>query len=176
MDLELTDEQTWLAESVETLLGRRGEAWPRLVEFGALSAGLGAVELCLLGRALGAHLASVPFLTTAAARFAAPDALSSIPEEEAIAVAALEPGASWSTPPATELAGGALSGRKVAVEPADHFLVETIAGLALVPRAAAGVTLTQERSLDPTVPLATLDLAGAPACAIDAPRLRTIGA
>src|SRR3954447_21434810 len=108
MDLELTDEQTWLVESVETLLSRRGEVWPRLVEFGALSGGLGAVELCLVARALGAHLAVAPYLTTAAARFAAPDALASIAEEEAISVAALEPGGTWSPPPATELAGGAL--------------------------------------------------------------------
>jgi alkylation response protein AidB-like acyl-CoA dehydrogenase len=177
MDLELTDEQTWLAESVETLLSRHGEeAWRPLVEFGALSGDLGAVELCLIARALGAHLASVPYLPTAAARFAAPDALSPIPEDEAISVAILEPGGGWATPPSTELAGGTINGRKVAVEPAAHFVVATVAGLALVAREAAGVTVTAERSLDPTVALATLHLDDAAARTIEAPRLCAIGA
>ena len=64
MDLELSDEQTWLAESVQTLLARewspaadapygdkaaRDRLWRALVDFGALSVGgddgLGAVEL-----------------------------------------------------------------------------------------------------------------------------------
>ena len=85
MDLELSDEQTWLAESVETLLVRewrpaadapygeeaeRDRLWRALVDFGALSVGgddgLGAVELCLIARALGAHLAPVPYLASAA--------------------------------------------------------------------------------------------------------------
>src|SRR4051794_22372677 len=177
MDLELTDEQTWLAESVETLLSRHGEeAWRPLVEFGALSGGLGAVELCLIARALGAHVAAVPYLPTAAARFAAPGALSPIPEDEAISVAILEPSGGWATPPSTELAGGTINGRKVAVEPAAHFVVATVAGLALVAREAAGVTVTAERSLDPTVALATLDLEDAAARTIEAPRLCAIGA
>jgi alkylation response protein AidB-like acyl-CoA dehydrogenase len=182
VDLELTDEQTWIAESVDTLLARHGEErrWRQLVEFGALSGGLGAVELCLVARALGAHLAAVPYLTSAAARFAAPEAFAAIPEDETISVASLEPGGNWSTRPATELAGGALSGRKVAVEPAQHFVVEAVAGgepvLALVARTAAGVRVTDEPSLDPTVPLAALDLDAAPARPIEAPRLRAIGA
>ena len=78
MDLELSDEQRWLSESVETLLTREaepGRLWASLVEFGALSVGgedgLGAVELCLIARSLGAHLAPVPHLGSAAARFAA---------------------------------------------------------------------------------------------------------
>ena len=69
MDLEPSDEQTWLAESVETLLARewtpaadvpsgtvadRGKLWRSLVDFGALTVGgeegLGAVELCLIVR------------------------------------------------------------------------------------------------------------------------------
>ena len=64
MDLELSDEQRWLSEAVDTLLAREaepGRLWASLVEFGGLSVGgedgLGAVELCLIARSLGAHLA-----------------------------------------------------------------------------------------------------------------------
>ena len=85
MDLELSDEQRWLSESVETLLTRewvgaeqaftagddeRARLWAALTEFGALEE-LGAVELCLIAHALGAHLASVPFLGSAALGYAA---------------------------------------------------------------------------------------------------------
>ncbi len=88
MDLELTDEQRWLSESVEALLTRDWPAaerplpprcrararWAALAEFGVLAVGgdegLGAVELCLIARALGAHLASVPYLGSAALRYA----------------------------------------------------------------------------------------------------------
>ena len=152
MDLELTDEQTWLAESVETLLSRHGDddLWPHLVEFGALS-DLGAVELCLVARALGMHLAAVPYSVTAAARFAA---LLPVPENETISVALREP----------------------AVEPADHFLVEVADALALVPRAAAIVT--EQPSLDPTVPFAALDFDAVAAEPVEgsADGVRAIGA
>ena len=78
MDLELSDEQVWIEESINTLLDRQwppaesawqaGEAerarlWDSLVEFGLLSGAgtdLGAIELCLAARAAGGHLASVP--------------------------------------------------------------------------------------------------------------------
>ena len=99
MDLELSDEQRWLSESVETLLGREAEPWASLVEFGALTIGgddgLGAVELCLIARALGAHLAPVPYLGSAAVRFAAEAELGN----DAVALAVLEPGASWAAAP-----------------------------------------------------------------------------
>ena len=99
MDLELSDEQRWLSESVETLLGREAEPWASLVEFGALTIGgddgLGAVELCLIARALGAHLAPVPYLGSAAVRFAAEAELG----DDAVALAVLEPGASWAAAP-----------------------------------------------------------------------------
>ncbi len=140
MDLELTDEQTWLAESVEQLLAQSpgAETWSALVEFGALAIasgedGLGAVELALVGRALGQSLATVPFIETAAARYAT-RALAS-PEhpafaalhggEDAVALCLLEPGAGW------ELAAGAtiaksprgaaavIEGHKVAVHHAN---------------------------------------------------------
>src|SRR5829696_8586453 len=89
MDLELSDEQTWLSESLMTLLGRewtgaeaahaagrpeRDRLWSALAEFGALGVdreeGLGAIELCLVARALGAHLGSLPYLGSAALRYA----------------------------------------------------------------------------------------------------------
>src|SRR5215207_7695243 len=126
MDLELSDEQNWLSEAVETLLERKAdELWPSLVEFGALSVsgdeGLGAVELCLIARALGAHLAAVPYIGSAAARFAAEADLG----EDAIALAVLEPGSSWAAPPASTVVHGAVTGRKVAVE---HAGAPVVAG------------------------------------------------
>src|SRR3954454_11464379 len=116
MDLELSDEQRWLCEALDTLLAREtepGRQWAGLVEFGALTVGdgLGAVELCLIARALGAHLAAVPFLASAAVRFAGARL-----GDESVALAVLEPGASWEAAPATAIAGGRVSGRKTAVE------------------------------------------------------------
>src|SRR3954464_9261269 len=109
MDLELSDQQEWIGEAVETLLARddgRGALWAGLVEFGALSLGgddgLGAVELCLIARALGAHLAPVPYAGSAPVRFAlapwAPElqAFAGLAAGgEAVALALLEPGAGW---------------------------------------------------------------------------------
>ena len=89
MDLELTDEQRWLQESIDTLLDRewlapesvaqatlerRAQVWSELVTFGALSIGgedgVGAVEACLIARSLGSHLGSTPFVGSAAFRLA----------------------------------------------------------------------------------------------------------
>ena len=166
MNLELTDEQTWLSESIDTLLARewvgpdaaagatpaeRDRLWERLAAFGALMVdaedGLGAVELCLAARALGAHLASVPYLGSAAVRFALePVAGDLAGDEERISVALLEPGRGWSVAGArTSLADDAVSGHKVAVEHADGVdrlaVVASAAGepaLALVAAAAPG--------------------------------------
>src|SRR3954447_23428194 len=84
MDLELTEEQTMLGEALTTLLEREwlpaGEAhtatpeqrahlWDALREFFG-DADLGAVELCVAARLFGAHLASTPFLGSAALRYA----------------------------------------------------------------------------------------------------------
>src|SRR5206468_482893 len=129
MDLELTDEQTWLSESIDTLLMRewvgpdaaagataaeRERLWERLVAFGA-------------------HLASVPYLGSAAVRFAVePFAGDLAGGEERIAVALLEPGRGWSVAGArTSLAADAVSGQKVAVEHA-----ESVDRLAVVASAA----------------------------------------
>ena len=198
MDLELSDEQRWLSESVETLLSREAEPWAGLVEFGALSVGgddgLGAVELCLIARALGAHLVPVPFLGSAAVRFVAGVELG----QDAVALAVLEPGASWAAAPEgtvlrddsvtrqTTVAPLAVTGRKVAVEhatAADRFAV-VAAGpqgpvLALVDAAAPGVDRSPQPVLDPTLPMSAVDFADAPARplggdAVD--RLATIGA
>src|SRR5215211_2014685 len=125
MDLELSDEQRWLSESVETLLTRewvgaehaftageeqRARLWTALTDFGALES-LGAVELCLIAHALGAHLASVPFLGSAALGYAGPGV------SEPVALALLEPGGTWALEaPTTELAAGRVTGAKVAVE------------------------------------------------------------
>src|SRR3954469_19100704 len=94
MDLEMTDEQTWLSESLTTLLQRtwlpaetahtatrkqRDRLWAALQDF--FDADLGAVELCLAARLFGAHLASTPFLGSAALRYAG------VPHDERVAIA-----------------------------------------------------------------------------------------
>src|SRR5215218_4047751 len=177
MDLELSDEQNWLSEAVETLLERKAdELWPSLVEFGALSVGgdegLGAVELCLIARALGSHLASVPYLGSVAVRFAAP-AMAGDLAEDAVAPAVLEPGASWAAPPgltAVEMVAGGqvVTGRKTAVEHA--AAVPRLAVVAAAPHGPAlcvvevdapGVACVPQLAFDPTAPMYAVELAGA---------------
>jgi alkylation response protein AidB-like acyl-CoA dehydrogenase len=199
MDLELTDEQTWLTESVETLLARHWVAagatweadeataarvWTELVEFGALSVGddgLGAIELCLIARALGAHLTKAPYLGSSAVRWALapfedalPGAFAELFDGEAsVALAQLEPGRGWAaTDYATAVAGGALEGSKVAVEHAavaELFAVTATVddepGLVLIPAAAAVIESSAQPAFDPTTPLASLSFSGAPAAA-----------
>lgn len=180
MDLELTDEQKLLSGSVETLLersgGDRGEVWEKIVEFGGLMVdpeALGAVELCLIARNLGAHLAAIPYLGSAAARYAiqAVDeppagfaALAEVPA--AVAIAFLEPGGGWTAETlTTRLTGGSLAGEKCAVEAAgaEELLVvcrdDEEPVLALVPADAAGVELTAQDSIDTSLPLSRLSLA-----------------
>jgi alkylation response protein AidB-like acyl-CoA dehydrogenase len=171
MDLELSDEQIWLSEAVETLLEREAdELWASLVEFGALSVGgdegLGAVELCLIARALGAHLAAVPYLGSAAARFAAEADLG----DDAVALAVLEPGSSWTAAPASVVAHGAVTGHKVAVEHAGAVArIAVVAaaedGPALAVVDASGVSSVAQPAFDPTAPAYAVELAGAPVVA-----------
>jgi len=187
MDLELSDEQTWLGESVETLLARewtptpdapsgddagRARLWRSLVDFGALTVGgddgLGAVELCLIARALGAHLAPVPYLGSAALRFAAAPLAGG---DESVALALLEPGSGWaSTTPRTAIdstaAGTVLTGRKAGVEHADAVELLAVAvsgpegaGLAAVVARAPGVSLTGQPAFDATLPMYAVDFA-----------------
>jgi alkylation response protein AidB-like acyl-CoA dehydrogenase len=163
MDLELTHEQSLLAESVQQLLTRSPgpSAWPALVDFGVLSIALGededvgAVELALIARAVGERLESVPLIDTTAALYAArfaegavPDALSGL----VISLALLEPGRSWeleelSTSIAIEAGGRAsIHGHKAATHAAtaDALLVlgddDGSRRLAIVPRDAPGVS------------------------------------
>jgi alkylation response protein AidB-like acyl-CoA dehydrogenase len=193
MDLELTDEQVWLSESIDTLLDRewvppelaaevtaeqRRRVWERLVEFGALTIGgeegLGAVELCLIARSLGSHVASTPFLGSAGLRLAVA-ALDEPPpiSEHAIALAVLDHGSSWAAlSAATTLhpangCGRELRGHKVAVEQWDAAeriaVLATLEGqptLALVASDAAGLRRGACPSFDPTVPLGALRFDG----------------
>lgn len=193
MDLELTDEQTWLAESIDTLLRRewpgaeraqecgpdeRAKLWRALVEFGALAVdredGLGAVELCLLARATGSHLASVPLADSAALRFAlephlgaAPDAFADL-GDDSIAVALLEPGRGWTVDGVRTVAGlGGVTGRKAAVEHAGAVdrlavvaLVDGPPGLVIIPPTATNLAVEAQATLDPTLPRSALTLTG----------------
>src|SRR3954447_23360567 len=192
MDLELSDQQEWIGEAVETLLARddgRGALWAGLVEFGALSVGgddgLGAVELCLIARAIGAHLAPVPYLGSAAVRFAGAADLG----DEGVALAVLEPGGSWAAPPSrTTLVGHTLTGRKTAVEHAGAVTrLAVIAAapdgpvLAMVDAGSPGVACVPPPTLDPAGRLSAVALDAAPV--VPEPRggdairrLETIGA
>jgi alkylation response protein AidB-like acyl-CoA dehydrogenase len=166
MDLQLTDEQTWLAESLEALLAREGDPWQRLVAFGALDVGgeegLGAVELCLIARGLGAHLASTPYLGSAALRYAAPSLLDA---GESVAIALLEPGGGRSVDAVqAELVDGVLRGRKVAVE--HGGAVDRLAVVALVDSEpgvviVSGAEASPQPPFDPTVPMAAVEFDGA---------------
>jgi alkylation response protein AidB-like acyl-CoA dehydrogenase len=209
VDLELSDEQAWLVESVETLLARewtpladapygdeaqRDRLWRSLVDFGALTVGgedgLGAVELCLIARALGAHLAPVPYLGSAALRYAV-EALAD--GEDAVALALLEPESSWANAtPRTTIdptpAGHVLNGRKVGLEHATTVQRLAVAAmgpdgpaLAIVQARAPGVALTPQPAFDATVPVCAVDLAdveivGGPFADDALQRLATIGA
>jgi alkylation response protein AidB-like acyl-CoA dehydrogenase len=187
VDLELTDEQVLLEESINTLLDRRwppaevawraGEAerarlWESLVEFGLLaSAGtdLGAIELCVVARAVGAHLAAVPLLGSVAVRYVLTPFAAELPDgfsdllgsDSRLAIALLEPGGGWSVSGTrATVESQRLTGTKAAVEHASDVeylavvaLVDGEPGLALVPSGSPGLELTPQRSLDGAVPL-----------------------
>ena len=186
MDFELTEEQRWLADSVRELLRREtgddadplttaGSLWSALVEFGALDVGpgedaLGAVEVALVARALGEHLAAVPLVATAAVRYVAgpelPGAL-----DLAVALCLSEPHRSFDpASPATVLRDGAAFGEKTGVPFARRaeMLVLSVAtddgpGLALVAPVEDGVTITPRSVLDETLGTADVHLDGAAA-------------
>jgi alkylation response protein AidB-like acyl-CoA dehydrogenase len=144
VDLDLSDEQVLLEESINTLLERRwpppetawqaGEAerarlWESLVEFGLLGGGAesqpGAIELCLAARAVGAHLGSAPVLGSVAVRYALaplarelPGSFSALLDDDSrVSIALLEPGGGWSVSDArATVESGHVTGTKVAVE------------------------------------------------------------
>jgi alkylation response protein AidB-like acyl-CoA dehydrogenase len=187
VDLELSDEQAWIEESLGTLLERqwppapdawnagdteRAHLWESLVEFGLLSGAgsdLGAIELCLASRALGAHLASVPLLGSVGVRYALapfaaelPRALRGVLESDSrISIALLEPGGGWSASSTrATIESNRLIGSKAAIEHAtdvDYLavvaLVEGEPALALVRSGSPGLEIVPQTSLDHTVPL-----------------------
>jgi alkylation response protein AidB-like acyl-CoA dehydrogenase len=196
MDLELSDEQVWIEESINTLLDRqwppaetawragdaeRARLWESLVEFGVLSgaaeAQLGAIELCLVARALGGHLGSVPFLDSVAVRYALAPVAAELPSgfgaavgsDARLALALLEPGGGWPVADTrTMVVSGRLSDTKAAVEHAgdvDYLAViaRTDGGpaLALVRSESPGVEVTPQAGLDVTVPLSRVTFADA---------------
>jgi len=195
VDLELSDEQVWIEESVGTLLDRqwppaqdawqagsaeRTRLWDSLVEFGLLSGAggdLGAIELCLAARAIGAHLASVPLLGSVAVRYALAPFTEDLPagvraaleSDSRISVALLEPGGSWSLQSTrATVESGRLTGSKAAVEhgaDVEYLAVYALAAgeptLALVRTAAKGVELAPQTGLDETVPLSRATFADA---------------
>jgi alkylation response protein AidB-like acyl-CoA dehydrogenase len=198
MDLELSDEQTWLAESVETLLSRhwpppaaawetdshaRERLWSQLVEFGALTVAddddLGAIELCLIARALGKHLAVAPFIGSAAIRWAAAPFADSLPPafpalSETDASVALAAGSSSARDELrAQFDGDTLDGHQPAVEHADaaELLVVVAAAdgepaVALVSAAAPGIHRLPQPSFDPSIPSAEIVLDGVAADAV----------
>ncbi len=203
MDLELSDEQVWLQESINTLLERhwppaegawqadaaqRARIWDSFVEFGVLGVSdgqLGAVELCLVARAIGSHLASVPFLGSVGVRYALAPLAAQLPDrvraeldgDARVSVALLEPGRGW-LPSDTfaSVRGGRLTGVKAAVEFADEIdLFAVVArvdgelGLALVSGDSAGIERLPQPSLDTTVPLSRVTFDGAEVESIVAP-------
>ena len=154
MDLQLSDEQRLLTEAVEELLVQTQgeELWRTLVEFGALDTDdVGVVERTLVARSLGATLAAVPYVDSAAAHYALG---GSIPERVKVAVCLSEPGRSFSAQPAATFVDGRIGGEKDAVsfaESVELLVVPVVGGLALVPRNAAGLDFEDEQTLDPSL-------------------------
>ncbi len=200
MEFELTEEQSWISESIDALLSRewvapqevatatgerRRRVWMALVAFGALGigggtaggdeGGLEAVELCLIAHALGSHLASLPFLGSAAVRLALAPQAGSLPlglagllsGQDAIGVALLEAGSGWTVERAgTRLTRGSdgleIRGEKVSIDQlqaVDQLAVVAMLdgepALAVTPAGAAGLTRQAQRCFDETLPMGT---------------------
>ena len=146
MDLELTDEQQWLSEAVETLLGRVWPALERRTRRGATRRRSGrrssrsapsawiatrgsALSSCAWCRGRWApRLACAPYRRQrrpalrrrAAGRSAARGIRELVAGDDSVSVALLEPGRGWSvTGTETTLGPGGLRGHKVAVEHAE---------------------------------------------------------
>jgi alkylation response protein AidB-like acyl-CoA dehydrogenase len=161
VDLQLTEEQRWLAESVDELVTREPAArlWQALVEFGALEVGgddgLGAVELALVARGLGAKLAAGPYAESAAVRFVLGVG------HARVAPCLSEPGRRFApADPATALEDGRVVGEKNAVTYAatvDAFAVPAASPdgvvLAVVRRQATDIEpeMTLDATLEPAL-------------------------
>lgn len=195
MDLELSDEQVWLEESINTLLDRtwpvadaawqasdaqRQALWASLVDVGMLAGAdndLGAVELCLVARAMGSHLAVAPLRDSVALRYALEPLATQLPEgfgalvrtDKPTAIALLEPGTGWSPRDArATVDGDRLTGVKAGVEHAedvDFVAVVARSGSGGAPVvglvSAAGLGREPQESLDPTIPLHRVRFNGA---------------
>jgi alkylation response protein AidB-like acyl-CoA dehydrogenase len=193
VDLELSDEQVWIEESINTLLDRewpaaeaawqaaesdRARLWEHLVEFGLLSGAgteLGAIELCLVARALGAHLASASLLGSVGVRYALAPLAGELPDgfaaaldgESRLSIALLEPGGGWSAASTrATVESNRLTGTKAAVEhaaDADHFAVvarvDGEPGLVTVDGGSPGIEFTPQSGLDASVPLSLVTFA-----------------
>ena len=190
MDLELSDEQTWLSEAVGTLLDREWRPAPeapcgdgRRARHAVAAArrlrrprgrcddGLGPVELCLIARALGEHLAPVPYLASAAVRYAVTS--SGLPElcggEDAVALAILEPGSGWArtrrgrrsrTPPSP--GARSPSSTLAAAEPARGRRrgARRAGARRGRRRAPPALSAAEQPAFDPTAPMHAVDLGG----------------
>ncbi len=129
--------------------------------------GLGMAELCALLEECGAALVPEPLLACATAARLLP--------EPALLAGTRVVVAAWQerldvldAAPEARIHGGAVTGRKLFVPcaaAADAFVVTTRDGLALVERAAPGVTLDSVRLQDGGS-AATVDFAGSPATAV----------
>jgi alkylation response protein AidB-like acyl-CoA dehydrogenase len=173
VDLQLTEEQRWLAESVEELVTREpaGRLWPALVEFGALEVGgdggLGAVGLTLVARGLGAKLAAVPYAESAAVQFALGG------EPACVAPCLSEPGRRFGpADPATAFANGRVVGEKDTVAYAgtvDAFAVPAASpeGVVLAVVAREATDIEPEATLDPTLEPALVRFDCAPERVLD---------
>ncbi|HUB04817.1 MAG TPA: acyl-CoA dehydrogenase [Solirubrobacteraceae bacterium] len=206
MDLELSDEQVWIEESINTLLDRqwppaeaawqaeeaeRARLWESLVEFGLLGGSadgqLGAIELCLAARAVGAHLASVPLLGSVAVRYALAPVAGGLHDgwgapldgDSRLSIALLEPGGGWLVSDArATVSSKRLNGTKAAVEHAtdvEYLAVVAIAdgrpGLALVAADSPGIEVTPQSGLDTGVPLSRVTFADVEVEAVLEPEL-----
>jgi alkylation response protein AidB-like acyl-CoA dehydrogenase len=190
VELQLTDEQVMLAESVRELLGRRsgenglvvpdgdGALWRELRDFGVLEIGpsegaLGTVDLSLVARGLGERLAAVPLVDTAALLLGAGAELDGAKVESA-ALGLAEPERAFAPSiPATILEGERISGLKSSVVLADTaaFLAVPVGtpdgvALALVRADEPGVDLELEPTLDPSLRPATVRLDDASAARV----------
>jgi alkylation response protein AidB-like acyl-CoA dehydrogenase len=183
VDLQLTEEQRWLAESVGELLDRSAPdgAWAALVDFGGFDVGedgLGAVELTLIARAIGERLAALPYADAAAVHYAVDLGGA------AVIPCLAEPGRRYDPlSPATTIVGAGVTGEKEAVpyaQAAELFAVPAAADgetvLALV--AAESAAIDAQPTLDPAVGPARVRFDGVEARQIadDAETVATVAA